>query len=80
MDMDIKCTMEGEVITEVPKKVLETGYEEGATRVERAVAFVDTWTVMEPDRGAILIIVCRFVKEWFYLIPSHNLNTIPCLR
>jgi hypothetical protein len=47
VDEDIKWTTEGEVVVEVQvDQELELG-----PRTERALAFLDTWTVVDPDGG-----------------------------
>ena len=57
------------MVTEVPKEVLETGQEVAATREERALAFLDTWTVVELD-GSISTKV--FIKETHLNFDSNH--------
>ena len=48
VDDDIKWTMEGEVVTEVLLEGSDTSREEDASvKVERALTFLDTWTLVE---------------------------------
>ena len=50
VDADIKWTTEGEVVMEAPLEGSATvGEEEMSVRVERALAFLDTWTVVQSD-------------------------------
>ena len=54
MDDDIKWTTEGDVVTEA---LLEgsamVAKEETSVRVERAIAFLDTWMGVEPDSTSV---------------------------
>ena len=50
VDGAIKWTTSGEVVTEAPLDgSAMIGEEETSVRVERALALLDTWTVVEPD-------------------------------